>query len=69
MLEQDDPKRCTAAKLNRFGMVKRIRSIPRTSILLDPFSNSILSKKDKPIITALDCSWNNPSIFKHKLKG
>ncbi|RMF30141.1 MAG: DUF367 family protein [Candidatus Nitrosothermus koennekii] len=69
MLEQDDPKRCTAAKLNKFGIVKRVRNIPKASVLLDPFSTSILSKNDKPVITALDCSWNNPSIFKHKLKG
>lgn len=69
MLEQDDPKKCTAAKLVKFDIATRVRMIPANSILLDPFAKTILSKDDKPIITALDCSWNEPSIFKHKLRG
>ncbi len=69
MLEEDEPKKCTAAKLVRFDIAKRVRRVPTNSILLDPFANTILSKIDKPVITALDCSWNNPSIFKRKLRG
>ena len=70
MLEQDDPKKCTAAKLSRFGIARRVRIIPRDTILLDPYANIILSREDKSkSITALDCSWNNTRIFKHRLRG
>ncbi len=67
MLEKDDPKKCTAAKLVRFNLAERVRRIPYNSTLLDPYAESVLSKEEEPIITALDCSWNNTSIFKQKL--
>ncbi len=69
MLEEDDPRKCTAARLCRFNIVKRVRFIPSYSVLLDPFASTLLSKEDPHIITALDCSWNDTSIFKHNLKG
>ncbi len=61
MFRQDDPKKCTAAKLVKFGLAK---SIPRTrsdTIILDPFAKQTLLKKDAIIaqsITGIDCSWN-----------
>ena len=61
MLEQDDPKKCTAAKLVKFGLA---RNIPRTrhdTIVLDPFAKQFLLSQDSLIaksITAIDCSWN-----------
>ena len=70
MLNQDDPKKCTAARLSRFRIARRVKHIPRNTILLDPFASIILSKADHAnSITALDCSWSNTSIFKHRLKG
>jgi len=64
-LNECDPKRCTARKLKRFGLVKFIRIRDPTAkgaILLNPFSEKVLSKEDKLIIekrgiVALDGSW------------
>ena len=62
---QDDPKKCTAKKLHRFGFAtlqKDIRRLPYHAILLDPFAEKSLSREDVPIaqkhgLVALDCSW------------
>ncbi len=62
---EDDPKKCTAKKLFRFGFVKletNINRTPRNTILLNPFSKKSLSPEDKKIalkngILAVDCSW------------
>jgi len=64
---EDDPKKCTAKKLFRFGFVKLVTNIkrtPRDTILLNPFSKKSLSPEDKKIalkngILAIDCSWVN----------
>jgi rRNA small subunit aminocarboxypropyltransferase len=64
---EDDPKKCTAKKLFRFGFVKletNIKRTPRNAILLNPFSKKSLSPEDKKIalkngILAVDCSWEN----------
>jgi pre-rRNA-processing protein TSR3 len=63
-LGQDDPKKCTAKKLAKFGMVKMIkhlRMIPHDHILLSPFSKKALSPEDRasPGIASIDCSWKN----------
>ncbi len=65
-LKECDPKKCTARKLKRFGLVEfidRKSRIARGAILLNPFSEKVLSKEDKYIvekkgIIALDGSWN-----------
>jgi pre-rRNA-processing protein TSR3 len=62
---QDDPRKCTAKKLHRFGFAilrKDIRRLPFHAILLDPFAEKSLSHEDVPIakkhgLVALDCSW------------
>lgn len=73
MLNQDDPKKCTAAKLVKFGLAKRTRRLPGKTILLNPYSNSFLIPRDRYIsnsITAIDCSWNRAAeIFPHKVIG
>ena len=64
-LRQDDPKKCTAAKLVKFRLAKplyRIRQIPRASLVLDPFAPTYLTKKDRGQalehgLVAIDCSW------------
>ena len=38
MFNQDDPKKCTAAKLVRFGLAKKITSLNSKTVLLHPFS-------------------------------
>ena len=60
MFNQDDPKKCTAAKLIKFKLAKKIkRSFPKTMIL-NPFSENFVLPKDKTIdsVTGIDCSWN-----------
>ena len=61
MFNQDDPKKCTAAKLVRFGLAKRIKKTSESTLVLHPFSKKILLSKDKTMIrsiTGIDCSWN-----------
>lgn len=65
MLKQDDPKKCTAAKLDHFGIAKAVRRIPRGSIVLNPFSELCLHKNDRDLadmITAIDCSWEKAGM-------
>ncbi len=64
---EDDPKKCSAKKLAKFGYVKlieNIRKTPKDTILLNPFAEKSISSEDKDIaskngILALDCSWKN----------
>ena len=73
MLNQDDPKKCTAAKLVRFGLAKKITSISSKTVLLHPFSsNPLLNKEKNKIhsITGFDCSWNQAEkMFQNKYSG
>jgi len=62
---EDDPKKCSAKKLQKFGFVrleKTMRKIPRHAVLLNPFAEKSLSREDLPIakktgLLAVDCSW------------
>jgi len=64
---EDDPKKCSAKKLARFGFVKieeNIRKAPHGAILLNPFAEKSLSKEDLKLakkngLLAVDCSWKN----------
>ena len=61
MFYQDDPKKCTAAKMVKFGIAKNIKKIGDRGIVLDPFSEKTLLPKDKSLANTLigiDCSWN-----------
>lgn len=63
--EQDDPKKNTAVRLGRSGLVhlvKERRALPRRAILLDPTARRALSKQDvdhakRHGVAAIDCSW------------
>ena len=78
-LDQDDPKKCTAKKLKKFGLVKlhpTLKTVPVQSIKLDPYAETILSITDRERIvryglTVIDCSWNQANeVFKRmKLKN
>jgi len=71
MEHEDDPKKCTAAKAVRFGLVKEvkdIRRIPRGAVVLDPEAEKALSREDAEAasrlgVVVLDCSWNKLSRF------
>ena len=73
MFNQDDPKKCTAAKLVRFGLAKKITSIRSKTALLHPFSERTLLNNEKTTfnsITAVDCSWNKAEeMFQKKNSG
>lgn len=61
MFYQDDPKKCTAAKLAKFGLAKTIRSIRGQGLVLDPFATKTLLPADRSVINSIvgiDCSWN-----------
>jgi len=64
---EDDPKKCSAKKMYKFGFVKlekNIKKVPSKTILLNPFAKKSLSREDFKIaigngILAVDCSWKN----------
>ena len=61
MMRQDDPKKCTAAKMVRFDLAYPVRNVSGRTLLLDPFADRIMLPHDKKrtaSITAIDCSWN-----------
>ena len=61
MFRQDDPQKCTAAKLVKFGLAKNVRRTKSTTLILDPFSERTILKNDRNLvdsITGIDCSWN-----------
>lgn len=70
----DDPKKCTARKLERFGLVtlhRRDRTVPR-GVVLDPFADRALSPADRDAadaIVALDCSWESATSTSFSLVG
>jgi pre-rRNA-processing protein TSR3 len=75
---QCDPKKCTATRLLRLGLAKRIERlshVPRKAILLDPFSNTTLTYEDRSDVllhglVAVDCSWENAEqIFTSKMRA
>lgn len=70
MLRQDDPFKCTAAKLAKFHLAEPVKFIRKTSIVLNPFSAKPVLKKDTEIadsVCAIDCSWERADeVLKHQ---
>ena len=75
---QDDPRKCTSAKLRKFRLARSLKSLKQiyhSSIVLNPESSQTLSKADRPLIehhglVALDCSWNlSEEIFQQNIPG
>ena len=72
---EDDPKKCSAKKLNKFGLAsleKNYRKIPKHMILLNPFAEKSLSREDLPAaqntgLLAIDCSWKNAETVFQKI--
>jgi pre-rRNA-processing protein TSR3 len=72
---QCDPKKCTALKLKRFGMVRQVvqlRFLPKRAVVLNPFSETAFSPADRRRIeefglVGLDCSWEHAEkvLLKH----
>ncbi len=66
--KQCDPKKCTAHKLKRHGLVTFVPWIPRGSLLLHPYAELTLNASDTGRaqgkgISALDCSWKRAQII------
>ncbi len=60
MYRQDDPKKCTAAKLVRLGLAKSVKKTGRRTLILDPFAERTVLRADRRLvgsITGIDCSW------------
>jgi len=75
---QDDPSKCTSAKLQKFHLARQLHSlkeIPRSAIVLNPSSNLTLSFQDRTLIeqhglVGLDCSWNlSDDTLQNNIKG
>ena len=73
MYKQDDPKKCSAAKLVKFGLAKNIKKTSGKTLVLDPFAQKTLLPQDKTLvssITGIDCSWNlADKTFSTKFSG
>ena len=70
MYKQDDPKKCTAAKLVKFGLARNVKKTSNKTLVLHPFADHTLLPKDKKAITSItgiDCSWNlaDETFLKH----
>ncbi len=72
-LNDDDPKKCSAKKMQRFDLanvVHQIRCLPRGAIVLHPYAEQSLSPADSNLaekrgIIAVDCSWKHAEeVFK-----
>ena len=70
MMRQDDPSKCTAAKLAKFHIAEPVHFIRNDVIVLNPFSHTLLTKKDASIasaVCAVDCSWEKADdVAKHQ---
>ncbi len=75
---QDDPKKCTSARLRKFRLVQSLTSmgrIPSSAIVLNPTSSKTFSREDQESIqhgglVALDCSWNlSEGVFDRNIPG
>ena len=75
---QCDPKKCTALKLKRHGMVRitrQMRFLPKRAIVLNPFSKIAFSPADRQRIedfglVALDCSWEHAEkVMRGRVRG
>lgn len=70
----DDPKKCTAKTLERFGLAhlhRSDRSVP-SGLVLDPYAAQAVSPADGPKTThlvALDCSWKSATPDRFDLTG
>jgi|YelNatPaOPRAMG01_1025707.scaffolds.fasta_scaffold19612_3 pre-rRNA-processing protein TSR3 len=66
---EDDPRKCTARKLRRFGLAVFVSRIPGNSIVLYPSSDVRVSRQDAVFeyLVAVDVSWEN--VASHHFQG
>ena len=74
-MHQDDPKKCTSAKMCRMHLATplyRLNSIHPKMVVLDPTSTKIFTPKEDVSngIVIIDCSWQKVNeVFSHRIKG
>lgn len=78
MMEQDDPRKCTASILARARLatpMRRLSDIRRDTIVLNPVSPQFLLPSDasgmaRSGVMAVDCSWEKAeAIFMKRFRG
>jgi pre-rRNA-processing protein TSR3 len=78
LLKQDDPRKCTAAKMARHRLARpifRVRQIPQRSIVLNPFASQVLLPRDRSLarengLVVVDCSWEKvQAAFVIRMRG
>ncbi len=76
-MRQDDPAKCTSAKMRRMGLAKNISRdrISNRSLVLNPASQTLLQNSDRTTalsggIVVIDCSWARAQeVFDVRFKG
>jgi len=74
-MHQDDPKKCTSAKMCRMRLANPIYGLSHIRsemVVLDPTSNKIFTPKEDASqgIVVIDCSWQRVTdVFLRKIKG
>ncbi len=76
-LREDDPAKCTSAKMTKFHLARSIRpsKISDASVVLNPFAAEVLLRTDRSNtirggLVVIDCSWVNASpTFKRRFNG
>ena len=53
MFNQDDPKKCTAAKLVKFKIAQPIKKTTQNTLVLDPFAKQTLLFSDKDLFDSV----------------
>ena len=78
---QDDPKKCTARRMKKFGLATMYETagrLPSGAILLDPTANRAISPADRHLaqygVCVLDCTWGEverlfPLFQSKRMKG
>jgi pre-rRNA-processing protein TSR3 len=75
--DDDDPKKCSAKKMNKFGLAeieKKFGKLPKKAVVLSPFSKKSISKQDRERVEkfgliAVDCSWKNAEKIFEKISS
>jgi pre-rRNA-processing protein TSR3 len=76
-LKQDDPTKCTSAKMRKLGFARPISvgRIQENSIVLNPFAKKVILRSDSENaqghgLVVIDCSWVKAvGVFGKKYKG
>jgi pre-rRNA-processing protein TSR3 len=78
LMKQDDPKKCTSARLSRLKIVTPVfqkTRIPRKAVVLNPFAKNVFFPGNKEDIKqggllTIDCSWKKTKqVFSKRFSG